>query len=118
MGFGLVEARSLAGNEEHDPTEDDYRADEEHEAVSAVAKHLPRSVAHGDAKDGGSEEREEHNGGEVGGLHQDFLPVRRLCASTAAMMLRRPATTINLVPYSATVVWTGCAPQPASRPRK
>src|ERR1700678_2433771 len=90
--------KELAGDEEHDPTEDDDRADEEDEAISSVAEHLRRSVAHGDAEDSGSEEREEYDGEEVRGMHQDFLPVRRLCASTAAMMLRRPATTMNLVP--------------------
>ena len=68
-------------------------------AIEAVAEHAARGFALGDAEDCGSEEGKEEHGGEVGDVrHSGFLPVRRLCASTAAMTLSRPATTMNLVP--------------------
>ena len=39
------------------------------------------------------------HGSEVGGReHYTFLPMRRLCASTAATKFSKPATTTNLVP--------------------
>lgn len=91
--------KALAGDEEHDPAEDDGGADEEGKAIEAVAEHAARIFALSDAEDRGSKEREEQHGGEVGGMdHSGFLPVRMLCASTAAMTLSRPATTMNLVP--------------------
>src|SRR5580692_3085324 len=89
----------LASDEEHHPAEHNRRSDEECKAVGAIANHALRRIAHGDAEDRRSAEGEKQNRGKVGGMeHQLFLPVRRLCASTAAMMLRRPATTINFVP--------------------
>src|ERR1035437_293086 len=89
----------LSGDEEHDPAEHDGRDGEEHEAVDAVADHAPGRVALGDAEDGGSKEGEEdHRDNMRGPEHQCFLPVRRLWASTAAMTLSRPATTMKRVP--------------------
>ena len=41
----------LAGDQEHQPTEHDRGAYEEHEAVEAVANHLPRRLSLGDAED-------------------------------------------------------------------
>lgn len=96
-GSGLA-ADHLAGDEEHDPAQNDCRSDEEDEAIDPVAEHAARCFALGDPEDRGSAEREEQYGGEMGGAHEIFLPVRRLCASTAAITLRRPATTMKRVP--------------------
>ena len=52
---------NLAGDEEHDPTEQDGGTDEEDEAVGAVTNHGARSVAHGDSEYCRGEEREEHD---------------------------------------------------------
>ena len=91
--------QALSGDKEHDPTDDDGGADKEGEAVDAIAEHAAWSFALGDAEDGGGKEREKHDSREVGGVNQSgFLPVRRLWASTAAMTLSKPATTMNLVP--------------------
>jgi hypothetical protein len=68
-GPGVEARENLPGDEKHNPTEHDDRADEEEKTVGAVAEHLLRGVAHGNAKNGGSEEREEQNRGEVGGMH-------------------------------------------------
>ena len=71
----------------------------ESDDLAAALKAAQATAASEKSKLNGTVETEEQNRGEVGGVdHEDFLPVRRLCASTAAMMLRRPATTMNLVP--------------------
>ena len=85
-------------DEPHDPACDDGAADEEGEAEGAEANHHARVGALGDAEDDRGEEREEEHGPEVRDGHERFLPVASECASTAEIMLSRPATTINLVP--------------------
>jgi len=92
--------RSIAGwlalDDPHDPACDDGRADEHGEGVGAEADHHPGVRAHRDAEDGRDEEGEEEDGVEVG--HEAFLPMAIEWASTAEMMLSRPATTRNFVP--------------------
>ncbi len=50
------------------------------------------------AEDDRGEEREEKDCSEVRDGHERFLPVASEWASTAEMMFRRPATTMNFVP--------------------
>jgi len=72
--------------------------DEEDEAEGSEADHRAGFRALGDAEDDRGEEREEQDCSEVRDGHERFLPVASECASTAEMMLRRPATTMNFVP--------------------
>lgn len=85
-------------DEPHDPACDDSTADEEDKAEGPEPDHHARLRALGDAKDDRSEESKEEDGSKVGNVHERFLPVASECASTAAMILSRPATTMNLVP--------------------
>src|SRR6202000_1364608 len=82
----------------HDPAGRDCATDEEDEAEGSEADHHARLRALGDAEDDRGEEREEKDCSEVRDGHERFLPVASECASTAEMMLSRPATTINFVP--------------------
>ena len=95
--FGQIR---LSRDEKHHPAEYDGRAYEEDEAIGAVSDHLPGSFALGNAEHNRGAEREQHHRCKVRGPeHQaDFLPVRRLWASTAAMTFSKPATTMNRVP--------------------
>src|SRR6185437_6021770 len=97
--LGASVRRSSAVDEVHQPACDDDGSGEEHKAIDAVAHHGTRFAPLRDTEDSGCKEREEQHGREVGGAEdQDFLPMRMLCASTAAMTFSRPATTMNLVP--------------------
>src|ERR1700722_1959536 len=94
-----VRGVALAVDEVHQPACYDHGACEEHKAIDPVTHHGARFAALRDAEDGGCEEREEQDSREVGGSQShDFLPMRMLCASTAAITFSRPATTMNLVP--------------------
>ena len=92
------EAVDLMLDEPHEPARGDGSTDKENEAEGAEAKHHFGLGALGDAEDDGSEERKQQDGAEVSDGHEFFLPVAREWASTAATTLRRPATTMNLVP--------------------
>src|SRR5882757_2765853 len=92
-------SRSSAVDEVHQPACHDDGPCEEHEAIDPVAHHGTRFAPLRDTEDGRGKEREEQYGREVGGSEDhDFLPMRMLCASTAAMTFSSPATTMNLVP--------------------
>src|ERR1035441_4253357 len=104
---------SLSSDKKHSPAEHNRRADKEHKAINSIADHAARRLALGDAEDRRVEESKEQHRRKVG---HDFLPVRRLCASTAAITLSSPATTMKRAPQSATVVCTCSAPQPTTRP--
>src|SRR5690349_13342563 len=115
-GTGGAAVRS-AGDQEHHPAEHNHRPYEQGEAEEAVAEHALRRFALRDTEYRRGEEGKEQHCRKVGGAeHYCFLPVRRLCASTAEMMLSRPATTMKRVPQSATVSWTESAPRPIARP--
>src|SRR5580704_11215951 len=115
--MGGTPERALTRDQVHDPADHDGGANKERPAVEAVAEHALRGLALRDAEDGRCERGEEQHGREMGGAeHQSFLPVRMLCASTAAMMFSNPATTMKRVPQSATVSWTESAPRPMARP--
>src|SRR5260370_14626284 len=64
--------------EPHDPAGNKHQHDEHSEAISAVAKHVARRVALGDAVDDGGEECERHRGCKMRHLQtQDhcFFPI-------------------------------------------
>ena len=82
----------------HDPAGRDGAANEEDEAEGSEADHHAWFGALGDAEDDRGEEREEEHCSEVRDGHERFLPVASECASTAEMILSRPATTMNFVP--------------------
>ena len=85
----------LARNQEHHPAEHDRRASKQHKAVDSVVNHAQRRFALCNPEDHRSEQGEEQDCRKVG---HAFLPVRRLCASTAEMTFKSPATTMNRVP--------------------
>ena len=93
----------LSCNQEHHPAENDGRSGKQRKAVGAVADHALWSFALGDAEDYGRKQGKEQNRRKVG---HAFLPVRMLCASTAAITLSKPETTMKRVPQSAVVTIT------------
>src|SRR5579863_9888992 len=104
-------------DEIHYPAQHDRSTDKQRKAVGPMPHHEPRLVALRNAEDNRSEQREQHHRREVGGPeHQsDFLPVLRLCASTAAITFSNPATTMKRVPQSAVVTCTESAPRLMAR---
>src|ERR1700744_4603823 len=92
------QCQSSVLDEPHDPACGDGAADEEDKAERSEADHHAGVGGLGDAEDNGGEEREQQEGSEVRDSHERFLPVASEWASTAAMILSSPATTMNLVP--------------------
>ena len=89
----------LVFDEPHRPAGDDDGTDQENEAEGSEADHHFGGGALGDAEDYRDAEREDKHSGEVR-QHQSeaFLPLASECASTAAMMLRRPPTIRKFLP--------------------
>jgi len=88
----------LVLDEPHNPAGGDGATDEENEAERAEADHHAWVGTLCDTEDDRGEEREEEDCSKVRDGHERFLPVASEWASTAEMMLSRPATTMNLVP--------------------
>ncbi len=83
----------------HEPAGGDHGADEDDEGEGTEADHQARAGALGDAEDDRGEEGEEQGSAEVREHYSAaFLPLAKEWASTAAMMLSRPAAMRNLVP--------------------
>src|SRR6185312_1555648 len=108
---------ALSPDEPHDPGCGNHHAHKRDPAVSAIANHGFRRGALRDSENHRCEGRKEQHRDEMGGsVHQAFLPMRRLWASTAEMKFSSPATTINLVPWSAVASWIGVLPNSKMRP--
>jgi len=89
----------LVFNRPHNPRRDNHSANKQRKAVGAVAHHIARRVALGNAEHGGGTGGEDDSRRKVREFEgHDFLPIAIWCASTAAMMFSKPATTMYLVP--------------------
>ncbi len=93
-----IPRNTLAFDEIQQPTRSNGPASEQGEAVRAKAHHHLRLRALRNPEDDRGEEGEQQNGSEVGHGYEAFLPLASECASTAAITLSRPATTMNVVP--------------------
>lgn len=82
----------------HQPAAQNRSANEQDKAESAKPDHHLWFGSLRDSEDNRCKQGEEQYGSEVRDGHEAFLPVASECASTAAMMFSKPATTMNFVP--------------------